>query len=353
MTITYCHFLLTLSGGLLPNNNNHSLIILFIKMKLAFTSLCLLVILLSWEVDVSGADTMMGDSALEKSKHCIEAAREAYDILVENGAPDEAGSVIAHLETLAEDGKYLQKSAEGFLSKLLSQEEGLDQKMKQLQAEKQKLEMEIQASRREKESVEKNHSAKQSVLQDNEKQLQRVQQELQAAEDELHQAKKKAKKKKKGLFGKIKHGLGKLVGHVSSAEKKVKGAKKNLERRRSKLQSVQKAASGAKKALSDVQTKIKQHESKIQATQQQVDAKHKEIGSVKSSIVLLRKSTNFWELFVVAAENAEERTTALKRVVDQAAEQKDYEILREDGTITKAKSFIEAWGIIATDHRIQ
>ena len=107
------------------------------------------------------------------------------------------------------------------------------------------------------------------------------------------------------------------------------------------------------KPLSDTEAKVRQHESRIQEIQQNVDAKHREIGSVKSSIVLLRESTNFWELFTIAAENAEERAVSLKRVVDIAAEVKEYDILREDGTITKAKSFLEAWGVFTTIHRIE
>lgn len=68
---------------------------------------------------------------------------------------------------------------------------------------------------------------------------------------------------------------------------------------------------------------------------------------------VVRKSVHFWELFVKAAEKAEERTATLKSIVDQAAEEKDYELLKADGTITRAKSFMEAWEFIATDPRIQ
>ena len=312
------------------------------------------VILVIWMLDVSRADSGMAASALEKGKHCIQAAREAYDILMEEEADSDATSkVIAHLEALAEDGKYLQKVAEGFLSKLLSQEENLDKKLQQLQMEEQQFNKEIQAMNNEKENAEKTYSAKETTRKDNENQLQRAQTEMQNADNELQHAKKKLKKKKKGLFGKIKSALGKLVGHVSSAEKRVKSAKKNLERRRNELNSAQSAANAAKKAASDIQNKINQVESKIQATQQQVNAKHKEIGSVKTSIVNLRESTSIWEFFVVAAENAEERTTALKHIVDIAAQEKDYEILRGDGTVTMATSFIKAWEIIATDHRIE
>lgn len=296
----------------------------------------------------------MGTSVLQKGKHCIEAAREAYYLMTEQGADEATASgVTTHLEALIEDGKYLQRSAKQFLNLLESEEDGLDKKMQQLQTDKGKFEMEIEASEKEKSSIEGKLSAKKSVLKDNESIRQRAQKELQDAENELQRAKKKLKKKKKGFFGKVKSAFKKLAGIRDSAEKKVKSAKKNLERRVAELTSAQNAASKTQQELTAIQTKIEQLQSKIQGTQQQVNKKHADIGLIKSSIALLRKSVHFWELFVTAAQNAEERVAALKSIVDQASETKDYELLKEDGTITRAKSFIEAWEIIATDPRIQ
>ena len=115
----------------------------------------------------------------------------------------------------------------------------------------------------------------------------------------------------------------------------------------------QRAVNSAEQAVAAVQVQIEQCEAKIQGVLQQIGTKHAEIGSVKNSIVLLRKSASFWSFFVVAAENAKERTANLKEFVDQAAEKKDYELLREDGTVTRADSFLAAWAMIANDHRIQ
>lgn len=311
------------------------------------------VLLSFWKVDVSGAD-VMGMSVLQKGKHCIQAAGEAYETLVKEESDEAATTeVVQHLEILAEDAKYLQKSADHFLDNLLLQEEGLTKRLQELNKDEGQFEMELEKSKKEKTNIEGDRSAKEAVLKDKENQLQRVQKELKDAEDELHRAKKKLKKKSRGLLGSVKKALGKLVGHRSSAEKKVKRAKNNLERQISELKSAQTAASRTQQELSAIQNKINEHKSKVQATQQQVDKIHKEIGSVKSSIVLLRKSVHFWEVFVIACENAEERTVALKSIVDHAAEEREYEFLKEDGTITVAKSFIEAWEIIATDNRIQ
>ena len=144
-----------------------------------------------------------------------------------------------------------------------------------------------------------------------------------------------------------------FTGLLDGAKKKVDRAKRNLARLDSELKAAQNAASSAKQAVAAVQTQIQQQDGKIRAVQQQIDKKHTETGSAKNSIILLRKSASFWSFFVVAAENAEERTANLKQFVDQAAEKKDYELLREDGTVTKANSFLAAWAMVENDHRIQ
>ncbi len=287
---------------------------------------------------------------LERGKHCIEAARQAYDLLKKEADHDTTMGVLSHLEVLIEDGQYLQRRATDILNKLLLQEKELDISFQKLLEEKKNYEMEIEALGKEKTNMDGTYSSKELVLNDNEKQVQRAQKELQDAENELQRAKKKAKKKKKGILGKIKSAFKKLVG---LGEKKVDKAKKNLERRRSELKSAQSVANNAKQALFAIQKKIDQYIEKIKNTQQLANQKHSEIGSVKSSIALLQKSSYFWELFVIAAQSAEKRTSNLKKIMDLASEEKDYELLSEDGTITRAKSFIEAWEIVATDRRIE
>lgn len=283
---------------------------------------------------------------LKKSNHCIDTARKAYDLLQQKKAK-KAEVITGHLEALIEDGKYLQESTKCFLKKLQSQEEDLDETLEQLQMEKGNLETEKGELLEKKASLESNLSSKSSILEDNDTRLKEAEKERKDAENELYRAKKK--KKKGGIFKKAKR----LVGLVDGAKKRVDRAKRNLARLDSELKVAQNAACSAKQAVAAVQTQIQQQDGKILAVQQQIDEKHAEIGSTKNSVVLLRKSASFWSFFVVAAENAEERTANLKQFVDQAAEKKDYELLREDGTVTKADSFLAAWAMVANDHRIQ
>ena len=320
-----------------------------VKRRIFFVMLLVLL-----KMNVGLTDGIMGESALQKSEHCVQAARQAYAIL-SGGEADAAATVnvINHLETLAEDGKYLKRSAEHYLSKLETQEVDLDRMLQRLQNEKGGFEREMAAVMQTKGNAERDLSAKQAKLKDYQNQMETSQNEVTNAENELHHAKRKLKKKKKGILGKVKSALGKLVGHVGSAEKKVKSAKKTLARRQSEFTAAQSAANTAKQAFSKVEQNVRQHESRIQEVQQKVEAKHREIRSVKSSIVLLRESTHFWELFTVAAENAEERTASLQRIVDIAAEVREYDILKEDGTVTKTKSFLEAWVVFTTLHHIE
>jgi chromosome segregation ATPase len=313
-------------------------------------SIHVLLVLVFLHSDVARSDNIIGTSVLQRGKDCIQVAREAYELIKDEADDaDTTSEVITHLEALTEDARHLQRSAEQFLSNFVSEEEDLATQLQLLQTEKNKFEIEIEASKREKGVIESRRSAKESVLRDNEHRLQQAQKEWQDAENELHRAKKKLKKKSKGIFGKIKKAFGMLDKH----KKKVKRAQSNLDRQKSEFKSAQAVTDKAQQELSTVKDKIQQQDQNIQATQQQVNIIHDKIGVVRNSISLLRKSVHFWKLFVVASERAEGRTEALKTLFNQATEEGDYELLKEDGTITRANSFIEAWDMIASDHRIQ
>ena len=317
--------------------------------KLALLILVFLSVSGSGVVKAGGGGGGMSTSLIDKGKHCIEAAREAYTALSNGRDTDE---VLGHLQALVEDGKYLQHGAENSLSKLASQEEGLRKTLHQLQEDKKKFEMEILAVKKEKSAIEGTHSSKQALLRDNDAQVKRAEKEIQDAENELHKAKKKLKKKKRGLGGFVKSAVNSLVGRKSSAEKKVKRAKENAKRRRDELKAAQNEAAKTKQALTAVQNKINEHEKKIQVTQQQADKKHNEIGAIKNSIAFVKRSVKFWEEFAGAANSAENRSVRLKGIVDIAAEKGDYTLLRADGTTTVAKSFLMAWEVMATDYFI-
>ena len=280
---------------------------------------------------------------IDKGKYCIEAAKEAHTVLSKGG---DTNKVLGHLQALVEDGKYLQQSAENSLSKLASQEEGLRKTLHQLQEDMEKFKMEISAVEKEKSAIEDTHSSKEALLRDNDAQVKRAEKEIQDAENELNRAKKKLKKKERGIIG----GLKKLVKALAGPEKRVKRAKVNAERRRNGLKAAQNEADTTRQALTAVQNKIMEHEEKIQVTQQQVDKKQNEIGAIRCSIEFVKISVNFWKKFAGAAESAEDCSVCLKGIVDIAAEEKDYTLLRTDGTTTVAKSFLMAWKVMATDY---
>ncbi len=310
-----------------------------------------LVVLLA--VDVPTARSSVGESALQKSKHCVEAAREAYQLLAQGDAgASTASAVISHLEALAEDAKYLKLNSNNYLTE---QETKLESSMKTLddfQAQKIQLEKEKTSASQNKDNALRDQSAKLAILQDNQNKVTQLQQEMTNAENDLRYAKKKLKKKKKG-WGRIKHALGKLVGHVSGAEKRLKSARNNLDRRRAELNAAQAAANAAQQALSNSEEKLRQYQLKVQEIQQKIDAKQVEIKNMKVSLVLLQESVNFWQLFIVATVSVEDRTSSLKQIIDIIDQEKEYFILQQDGTLTKAKSFMEAWEFFTSIHQIE
>lgn len=289
----------------------------------------------------------LGKSALEKSEYCIKTAREAYNILTKESKDEAAiGIVVANLKALKEDGKFLKKSANDVLNKLVSQEGSLNETLQQIQREKQQFEAAVAAANEEKAGAERTLAANQAIVDSSKRHLETAQSEVASAEAEYQRAHHKAKKKKKKLRAKV----GRAVGHRTHAEGRANAAKHNLQRRQAEMQSAQKAVTDTTKTLLDIQSRIQQNEQKIRETQQQADAKHKEIGSVKNSIALLRESTNFWEIFIEVTENARERTASLKRFVELAAAKNNYEILKGDGSVAKATSFLDAWETVASGY---
>lgn len=267
--------------------------------------------------------------------HCFELIKEAYNHLVKEEANDEVASgIIADLESSVEYGKYLKRIAEDYLEELILQEINFHKTLEQLQENKIAIEDDTR-------KLKQDMAVKEMTYSSNEINLKLNKEKLQEAENEFTDAKRK--------FNTPKVTRGRYYGKVSpKLEKKMKTAKKNLDKQKTKVKSLENATSVAKWALSEAQNKIEELEAKIQAIQKQMDQKQKETDSVESSIVLLRESSFIWEEFVVAAGNPEERGRALKSVHDHIAMKKDYKILREDGTVTKTNSFVNAWAIIAT-----
>lgn len=324
-----------------------------------FLSLALSFFVLVCDTNVYCSELSTSLSA--RGKHCVETAREAHSSLTEKRA---ASEVIAHLETLKQDGKHLLKTANDQKDKLSVEERDLLAKQTKLEGDKNEIETKIGKLHQDKSAVDKKHAQQEATLKDRDNSLKRAQKDLQDAEHALSKAKKKRKKKKKrgGLLGGIVGGIiggpigaiaGGLLGNELGGSKgKVDGAKNNVQRRKAELTSAQKELGTTKQSLATIQKSIKDFQIKIGEVGKQRDTKHNEIGAVRKLLAFQQKSIVFWELFIKAAEHADGRTERLKSIVDKAAEKEDLKILRADGTVTVAKSFLEAWEAIATNGKI-
>ena len=64
------------------------------------------------------------------------------------------------------------------------------------------------------------------------------------------------------------------------------------------------------------------------------------------SIGFQLRAAHLWDMFTRAAAHATGRTEHLKRVVDIANARENLKILKSNGTVTIATSFLEAWDAV-------
>ena len=84
-------------------------------------------------------------------------------------------------------------------------------------------------------------------------------------------------------------------------------------------------------------------EANITENQNRADQLHASLGTTKNSIAFQLKAAHLWDMFTRAAADATGRTEHLKQVVDLAVARENLKILKSNGTVTIATSFLEAW----------
>ena len=299
----------------------------------------------------------MSQDLIAKGKLCIQTARDAYNSITA-GSDAATTPIVQQLEALQENGNFLTQNAKQKMIALNEEENDLQQKMATIQQEKQhflKVVAELQQS---KDDVERELGGLEATLASLECDLTRAQKEVQEAEGALSGAQHHARRRRRRgrLLGAVVAGLpGAIIVGTAAyehAKRRVDETKSTLSRRKNERDSAKRSLDTSRNKLPPILQQITEYEAKIKENKVISGQKHEEIGAVKKSIVFVKESVNFWEDFLLAAQYAENRTERLKSIVQKAEEMVNLTILKADGTIMVAISFVDAWEALVTHGKV-
>ena len=307
----------------------------------------------------------MDSSLVAKSQLCITAAKKAYDLIY---TQKDAKEAVQHLSSLQDVGRSLQKVAEENKEDLLSKEDKLQKDMSRLNTEKEQHELSVARLNDDKYRVETKLKTEERLLSEAENELRKAEERLDAAKSELRRAKEKEKvvgvaSVAGGIaLGLVTFGIGGLVAGsavgagvatlINNLEGKARNARHELSRRGDDLKNAKREVGETRDKLSNIQQELSYYKGKISDYERKVGAVHDEITVIRKTIAFQKESLHIWDLFTQATESATERTERLKKLVSKAAEKKNFQILRRDGSITIAESFVDAWVATIDNGRI-
>ena len=303
---------------------------------------------------VEGTDSVA--VMVAKGQECIKAAQTALNLIMTQGDTENA---IKQLSLLLDDGRSLQDFAEESKKKLELKEKELKNKMTTLESQRSSYESNTSRLNFEKNQAETRLSTQHRLLTEAKNELRCAEKSLNDARSELRRAKEKEKAAMTtsvvtgvvvGLFtfgvggaavgGALGAGIAALINEL---EGKVERAESNIQNRKANVGQANNEIESISSSLRNIECEIGNYRSWISNNERQMKDVHNEITSVLDSIAFQKEVVEFWKKFTEVAERATERTELLKWIVNRAAKKENLQILRSDGTIVIAITFMDAW----------
>ena len=293
-------------------------------------------------------------SVVKTGKDCL---RDANDVLslIKSGNSVEVLAKLSLLEqaaiTLENEADYLVKRLEKVDKLYQEKDASFSHKVGELGVRENQLNCQ-------KQNIESNLAGQRSVLRDKESQLSSAESNIQTAERKLRDAEKEEKNIQVGatlggaFLGLLTGGAGFLVGAaagagigaiVNACRDEVKDARSALDRRRADVESARSAVRQSESQISPLQSEINNLSSQIHSLEQQRAQLHKSRDDIKAAIPIVKKFTEFWEMFKLLSSEGVNRTALLEKIVAIANEKGDYHALQSTGNQHIASNFLEAW----------
>ncbi len=291
-----------------------------------------------------------------KGELCIEAAKKAHDIVSNGGDPEEAQK---HLSALQNDVKYMLKVAEESKEDCGKNEIKLRQELERNVQEEKEYEAKIVDMKAKKSREEARRRTQVQHISDTENDLREAERRLSNAESDLRSAKEKEKVTMVTavgvgtVVGLLTFGVGGLVvgaavgvgagALINEAEHRVRSAKNYVSNRKDDISRKNQELDSINRSLNEVNINIRKYEGVISRNAARVREIQREIGAIKKSTKLCLEAVHFWDLFSNASDNAMGITERLGKIMKKVTQTRNLKIMRANGTVTKAKSLLEAW----------
>jgi len=300
-----------------------------------------------------------------KGQRCFAAVKKAHNLISSEGDVNKAKEI---LENVKEDGELLQEDAKETQGKLAKEAEEMRNEIEQLENEEQRFKLEVSSLASRKASAERNLQSNERSLTQKRSQLAEEEKRLSDAEWDLKKAKEKEAKVAAAavaggiLVGAFTFGVGGIlagaaVGGTTAAiinniEGRCRDARREIRRWKSDIDSTE-------GSIHSCRDSIRQYERDIQSYRQRLSDNERAAATTHNKITVLVKSKefcdtshDFWTEFTALSKTATEKTDRLEKLVGKVVERGNFKVLRANGTVVLATSFVEAWEEVIKRGRI-
>ena len=277
------------------------------------------------------------------------------------------------LDSLHRNSSYLQQLSQEKMVNLEAKIEGLKKSNAELETRKCGLECSISKLNVEKAQAERTCRHKRQELSREEDELGDARRRLRDSQQELKKAEMQKEAIKSGCgkaapvvvggaiaLGLVTFGVGgiltsaaaaaasasaltAIVSVIAAAESKVKAIREEIQNQESDIDRIKTELTKINNILTDKESKKQNYREQIATNKQDAQDLHQKITTLKQSVAFEMEALLFCQLFQLSVTRAGERTERLQKIVCKAQEERRIKILRADGTITIAKTFVDAW----------
>ena len=297
---------------------------------------------------------------MAKGQRCFAAMKTAHELVYTKGDAKAGRKILASLKR---DGLELRRAAQEKKARFLEEAQQLNRQIRRLKEEEQTFHLEVSTLNDQKVEAEYHLENQERALEEVRGQLSEAEDHLKRAESDLRDAKHRERNVgvisvvAGGLLGLVTFGVGgiavgTLVGGVTAAtinniEGRCREARKDVRQWNSEVSSAEESASLAREKVERYEHDILSYGCRIDSNRFAAEYAQNQVTALMESVAFCKTSCNFWVEFIGLSKTATAKTDLLEKLVNKAIQRDNISILRANGSIVKAKSFIEAWEEVA------
>ena len=292
---------------------------------------------------------------VKKGQDCIVMAEIVCSDLIKGTVE----GVEQKLKGLKGDAEKLAKHAEEKVKEIEQMEEKHEIKIIEIQRQIGELACKLEELQAQKEST---LSSKQSLLSQRSSELSSAENRLSNVEYDYEKEKREAASRVGGgavlgafigtlLAPGVETAFGAAAGAGAGkviSDSDVRDARGRVDDCRRWCDDAQAEVSSASSAVSNAQSQINSLPSQCQELERKSRKYNEEANKMKKAVLFLRKASQFWKEFQSISEDAANRTTLLQRIIGEIKEKKNFSWLNSSSGRMVGKTFLDAWEMVKT-----